>query len=323
MSKLVSVIIPAYNVEQYIQATLRSVQNQTWHKWEAIVVDDGSIDKTADKIKALASADKRIRLIQQTNAGSSSARNTGLKAAQGTYIAFLDGDDEWKPDLLRKLMTAKEAAGTGFAYCGYTHVYDRKLKRGFRHPYPEGDILSPVVAAKTHIQIGCTLIDKEIIEKNNVSFVDGCLVGQDHEFIIKILALTTATAVPQELLNYRIRAGSAIHAKWQWQKHIHAVHGVRRSRDFVFALKQDSPDYQKIKSIFEQRIASQWYRLIWRMVKKGFYSEAMSLLDDPTYAEEMKLLNYKEVSRINALKFKVVASRNLQLWQKINKFKFL
>ena len=93
MSKLVSVIIPAYNVEPYIQATLRSVQNQTWPAWEALVVDDGSSDKTADKIKELASKDKRIRLIQQANAGSSSARNTGLKAAQGTYIAFLDGDD--------------------------------------------------------------------------------------------------------------------------------------------------------------------------------------------------------------------------------------
>ncbi len=323
MSKLISVIIAAYNVEQYIQAALRSVQSQTWQEWEAIVVDDGSSDKTADKIKELLASDKRIRLIQQKNAGVSNAHNTGLQEAKGTYIAFLDGDDEWKPDLLEKLLTAKEAAKTGFAYCGYTHVYGKKFKRGFRHPYPEGDILAAVVGAKTHIQVGCTLTDKEIIDKNDIRFIDGCLVGHDHEFIIEILAFTQAAAVPYELLNYRIRAGSAIHSEWKWQKHIHAVLSVRRARDFVLAIKQDSPDYQKIKSIFEQRIASQWYRFIWRMIKKGAFSEALTLLDDPIYAKEMQLLDFKEVSHINALKFKVVASRNLQLWQKINKFKFL
>lgn len=323
MSRLVSVIIPAYNVEKYIQATLRSVQSQTWEDWEALVVDDGSTDGTAEKIKELAACDSRIRLIQQANAGSSAARNAGLAAAQGSYIAFLDGDDEWKPDLLAKLIAEKELAKVGFVYCGYTHVYDRGFKRSFRHPYPEGDILLPVVAAKTHIQIGCTLTDKEIIDKHDIRFTDGCLIGQDHEFIIKLLAVTTAVAVPQELLNYRIRGGSAIHAKWQWQKHIHAILAVRRAKAFVLEIKNDSPERQKIKTIFEQRIASQWLRFAWRMVKYGYFSAVLELLDNPVYAEEMKLLNYREVSRINALKFKIVQSRDLKLWKKVRVLGFL
>lgn len=317
MSQLVSVIIPAYNVEPYIQATLRSVQNQTWQDWEALVVDDGSTDQTAEKIKELTACDSRIRLIRQANAGSSAARNTGLAAARGSYIAFLDGDDQWQPTLLEKLIKAKEVANAGFAYCGYTHVYDRGIKRGFRHPYPEGDILLPVAAAKTHIQIGCTLTDKEIIDKHNIRFTDGCLIGQDHEFIIKILAVAKAAAVPQELLNYRIRVGSAIHSKWRWHKHIHAVLGVRRSRDFVLEFNKDNPNRQKVNVIFEQRIAAQWLRLIWRMIKNGHYSEALELLDNPAYAAEISLLNYREVSRVNAFKFKIVQSRDLKLWKKV------
>lgn len=323
MSKLVSIIIPAYNVEQYIQATLRSVQNQTWQEWEALVVDDGSTDRTAEKINELAASDSRIRLIRQANAGSSSARNAGLAAAQGSYIAFLDGDDEWAPTLLEKLIDAKELAKTGFVYCGYTHVYDRGFKRGFRHPYPEGDILLPVVAAKTHIQIGCTLTDKEIIDEHNIRFTDGCLIGQDHEFIIKVLAVTRAATVPQELLNYRIRGGSAIHAKWQWQKHIHAVLGVRRSKEFVLKFKKMNPDQQIVKTIFEQRIAAQWFRLAWRMIKKGCYNEALALLDNPLYAKEMSLLDYREISHATAIKFKIVQTRNLNLWKKVGLFNFL
>lgn len=323
MSRLVSVIIPAYNVEQYIQAALRSVQSQTWGNWEALVVYDGSTDGTAEKMKELAACDTRIRLIQQANAGVSAARNAGLAVAQGSYIAFLDGDDEWKPDLLSTLIAAKELAKTGFAYCGYTHVYDRGFKRGFRHPYPEGDILLPVVAAKTHIQIGCTLTDKEIIDKHDIRFTDGCLIGQDHEFVIKILALTRAAAVPHELLNYRIRGGSAIHAKWQWQKHIHAILAVRRAKEFVLEVKKNSPERQKIENIFEQRIASQWLRFAWRMVKYGYFSAALELLDNPVYAEEMKLLNYRDVSRINAIKFKIVQSRDLKLWKKVRVLGFL
>lgn len=319
MTKLVSVIIPAYNVGEYIGAALRSLQGQTWQNWEALVVDDGSTDNTADKIREAAAADSRIRLIQQANGGSSAARNAGLDAASGDYVAFIDGDDKWHPTLLETLAAAKEKAGAGFAYCGYTHVYDSGFKRGFRHPYPDGDILLPVAAAKTHIQIGCTLTDRALLEQNGIRFTEGCLIGQDHEFIIKIVALTDAAAVPHELLDYRIRGGSAIHAKWNWQKHIHAIFGVRRAQDFALAVRRDAKNWPELKKVFEQRIAAQWLRFCWRMIKNSHYGEALELLDNPEYKKEIALLDYKGVSLITALKFRIVESRNLKLWEKVKK----
>jgi glycosyltransferase involved in cell wall biosynthesis len=94
----VSVIIPAYNVEAYIAQSIESVLRQTHEDFELIVVDDGSTDRTAELVSAC--RDSRLRLISQPNAGSAAARNRGLEAASGTYVAFLDGDDLWLPHKL-------------------------------------------------------------------------------------------------------------------------------------------------------------------------------------------------------------------------------
>jgi glycosyltransferase involved in cell wall biosynthesis len=94
----ISVIIPAYNAAAYIERALRSVLNQTRPADEIIVVDDGSSDNTADILKKY---QNQIISIRQPNAGVSAARNTGIRAATGDWIAFLDADDEWLPEKLR------------------------------------------------------------------------------------------------------------------------------------------------------------------------------------------------------------------------------
>lgn len=98
---MISVVIPLYNKECSISATLQSVLNQTYADFEIVVVDDGSTDNSADIVSAY--NDKRIRLIRKTNGGVSSARNEGILAAKGEYIAFLDGDDIWDSRYLEQL----------------------------------------------------------------------------------------------------------------------------------------------------------------------------------------------------------------------------
>ncbi|MHC4951910.1 MAG: glycosyltransferase family 2 protein, partial [Planctomycetota bacterium] len=95
---LISVVIPAYNAGPYLRRTLESVLRQTHPADEIIVVDDGSTDNTAD---VAASYGDSVVLIGQENAGASVARNTGIEAAKGNWIAFLDGDDEWVPEKLK------------------------------------------------------------------------------------------------------------------------------------------------------------------------------------------------------------------------------
>jgi teichuronic acid biosynthesis glycosyltransferase TuaG len=97
-SALVSVIMPAYNVQNYIAASIDSVVAQTYSNWELLVVDDGSTDDTAHVVKQ--HPDERIRYFYQPNAGPGSARNTAIANAGGEYIAFLDADDLWLPEKL-------------------------------------------------------------------------------------------------------------------------------------------------------------------------------------------------------------------------------
>lgn len=95
---MISVVIPLYNKEKSIASTLRTVLNQTFSDYEIVIVNDGSTDGSVEEIEKV--QDDRIRLVHQPNAGVSAARNRGIEEAKGDLIAFLDADDEWKPEYL-------------------------------------------------------------------------------------------------------------------------------------------------------------------------------------------------------------------------------
>ena len=100
MNPCVSVIIPVYNAEKYLQECLESVCSQTLQDIEIICVNDGSTDKSAEILTEYAETDGRIKIISQENAGAGAARNRGMEIARGDYLAFIDSDDFWKPPLL-------------------------------------------------------------------------------------------------------------------------------------------------------------------------------------------------------------------------------
>ena len=95
MNYFVSIIIPVYNIEKYIEECVNSVLVQSYKNFEVILVDDGSKDRSSIICDDLANLDNRIKVIHKKNGGLSSARNAGIKASKGDYIAFIDGDDYW------------------------------------------------------------------------------------------------------------------------------------------------------------------------------------------------------------------------------------
>ncbi|MEH6408849.1 MAG: glycosyltransferase family 2 protein, partial [Leeuwenhoekiella sp.] len=100
--ELVSVIMPLYNAERFVETAIKSVQEQTYTQWELIIIDDASTDSSY-AIAEKTIQDKRIRLLKLTkNNGAGIARNVGIRAAKGAYIAFLDADDLWKPQKIEK-----------------------------------------------------------------------------------------------------------------------------------------------------------------------------------------------------------------------------
>lgn len=117
MKELISVIIPVYKVEDYLTACVESVLAQTYQNFELILVDDGSPDNCPRMCDEFATRDSRIRVIHKENGGLSSARNAGIDAATGEYLAFLDSDDLWTPVFLERLYRAIEETGAELAVC--------------------------------------------------------------------------------------------------------------------------------------------------------------------------------------------------------------
>lgn len=106
MSPKVSIIMPVYNAEKYLGTAIKSILRQTYKNFELILVDDGSRDSSGDICDSFAQRDARVKTIHQENGGICAARNAGLKASTGEYIAFCDNDDEYDPVLLEKGMKA-------------------------------------------------------------------------------------------------------------------------------------------------------------------------------------------------------------------------
>lgn len=120
--KLISVIIPIYNVEQYLPRCIESVRNQTYQKIEIILIDDGSTDRSSEICDKYAGEDSRIKVIHKSNGGLSSARNSGLKCAQGEYVFFVDADDFIDKKTFSVLQEKLELYQADMAICEYLFV---------------------------------------------------------------------------------------------------------------------------------------------------------------------------------------------------------
>ncbi len=163
---LVSVIMPAYNAEDYIEEAIRSVMAQTVTDWELFVLDDGSTDHTCAIVEALEKEDFRVRLLRnEKNLGAANTRNRGFELSRGRYVALLDSDDAWKPEKLETQIALLEKTGADFTYCSYA-IVDAKGDPA------KGDYIVPVeISFESLLRencIGCStvLLKQEVVEKH-------------------------------------------------------------------------------------------------------------------------------------------------------------
>ncbi|MDO4556000.1 MAG: glycosyltransferase [Lachnospiraceae bacterium] len=122
MDKKVSVIIPVYNNEKYVDQCVWSVINQSYHNLDIILIDDGSTDSSGIQLDHFAAIDSRIHLIHQENAGVSAARNAGLRVAEGDYLTFIDGDDYVSENYISGLVLCAETNQAEMVICGLKKV---------------------------------------------------------------------------------------------------------------------------------------------------------------------------------------------------------
>ena len=177
----VSVVIPLYNCELSIQRAVRSVLNQTVQDFELIVVDDGSTDSSYQKVLEI--EDPRLKVIHQENGGASVARNKGIELASAPLVAFLDSDDEWKPDFLEKMRLFISQYPECVLYgAGYETLRFDGLVRYNKGVFPEGwmgIIPDYIEVMSTYPFCTCTVVAKKTILTEIGGFPVGVKFGQD------------------------------------------------------------------------------------------------------------------------------------------------
>ena len=145
---LVSVIVPAYNVEAYVQQAMQSVLAQSMEDFELIVVDDGSRDRTGEILDAMAAEDGRMRVLHVENGGAPAARNRGIELARGRYLVFVDADDECAPDMLEQLCALMED-GAELAICGFDIITTSGYGEGTLIDETSGQVVRDFVEVKS------------------------------------------------------------------------------------------------------------------------------------------------------------------------------
>ncbi|HIA08913.1 MAG TPA: glycosyltransferase [Chromatiaceae bacterium] len=225
----ISVIMACYNAEAFLRESVDSALGQSWENIELVVVDDGSTD---DSVTILREYGDQIRLIEQHNSGPYPARNRGLDACHGEWVAFLDADDYWEPDMLEKLATALDSQPADISYCGWRNIGDNLSGNPPYIPpkYEDGDIVRHFLKG-TPWPIHAALIRKSILDQIN-GFSTRHFSSMDYDLWIRAIAATqNIVLVPEVLAYYRWHDQGQISTN-RWKQTLNAWH-VRR--DFAAA----------------------------------------------------------------------------------------
>jgi glycosyltransferase involved in cell wall biosynthesis len=250
-----TVVVPAYNAEQTLAATIDSVLGQTEQDFELLIIDDGSTDGTLELARSLAS-DPRIQVINQSNKGLAGARNTGIAAARGGYVAFLDSDDLWMPDFLAATGAALDAdPGAAFAYTDGWALDDRRglLRRATvmarqRPPVPPprdaADFLSELIK-RNFVLAEATVRMTALAEVG--SFVESLRAVEDYELWLRLLSHGYRAVRPPGLLLIR-RDHEASMSK-------DIVLMYTATREVMRIVVDSHPAPESVKSVARRRIA--------------------------------------------------------------------
>lgn len=201
-----SVIIPAFNAARTLDRALRSVAAQVRSDWEAVVVDDGSADGTAELAAAWAGRDPRVRLVRRPNGGASAARNTGVAHARADWLVFLDADDTLTPDHLRRLLARTE--GAGVVVCGWTRRAEDGRRLGSKSA-PRMDRAALRHASRwTPVAIHAALVRRDAVQRAG-GFDETLRTHEDWDLWLRLARSPLRWAVePRRLATYWDSAGS-------------------------------------------------------------------------------------------------------------------
>ena len=225
MEHLISIIVPVFNVEDYIETCVNSILSQTYTKFEIILVNDGSTDKSGEICNQFTLKDRRVKVIHQKNQGVSAARNAGIRVANGEYICFVDSDDKLQKDFLK---------GFEFNYDisiqGYLLQEGEKIPISYRELESFDNVAKVYCLNDIHSAPFSKLCKTEIINRNNIHFPEGISFSEDTIFFLQYIKFCKSIHVSKSCnYVYYKREGSLT------AKH-HNVEMLMKKEDMLFSL---------------------------------------------------------------------------------------
>lgn len=282
---MISIIIPVYNAEPFLNKCIGSLLAQTFEKWEAIFVNDGSTDGSSKILREYAQADSRIRIIEKENGGVSSASNRGLSAARAQFISFLDADDYFQPTTLQTLYDAITRYNCGMSCCLMTRIYSNgraesetsRFDDG-EHPASAENVFSFEMRAPW-----AKLFRRDIIDKYRIRFPEGISICEDDVFVVSYWSHIQRFAMVNEALyNYLQPETSALHR---------AISGKMTYNAYERTLDVPLLIYEHIVSyIQDERVLKLWGTIL---IRYFFYLSTwmQSCCHSSSYAEGIR--NYE------------------------------
>ena len=220
MSKTISVIIPVYNVEKYLNQCIGNVLSQFYKNIEVLLIDDGSTDKSFEICEKYLKSDSRIYLVHKKNGGVSLARNIGIQCSKGDYIVFLDGDDFWRNNDSIANIVKNLKNNVDMVCFGYREYKDNNSENGigisfigFDDSYSDkNELFKEMISKGVYVSSPwCKVIKKDVIIKNDLYFCEG-ITSEDIDWSARLLiAVKSINVYCDSFYCYRQRSDSVVH----------------------------------------------------------------------------------------------------------------
>lgn len=234
---LISVIVPVYNAERYLERCVNSILSQTYRHLEILLVNDGSTDGSPQICERLAETDGRIRVFHQENKGEGGARNAGLSAATGAWIAFVDSDDTVHPQMMERMIQSAQAHNSDVTVCSFVYVDEEGGKLPWKTPSFAGSKAASSREAQkafltTHNIEGFAwnkLVRRTLYQKENIAYGTDRTGYIDINTSFRLLCMANRVAfVDEALYDYYQLAGSLEHRfqREKWDSYFSVIREV-------------------------------------------------------------------------------------------------
>lgn len=291
----VSVVVPIYNVEKYLNRCLQSIINQSYKNIEIILVNDGSTDNSLQIAEEEEKNDSRIKIITQKNQGLSMARNTGIQHATGEYICFVDSDDFVHKDYVKCLIENLEENDSDISVCDYLYINEKdetwskknKVEKIFSNLEAINDLL--VGNQETEVMAWNKLYKLSLFKENNIFFPKGKLHEDNFTTYKLYYYAKKISLIPDKLYFYLQRTDSIMGKKFNI-KRLDVLQAVEETKSFF---KKENINLEPEIECYElnTRIG-----LLNNMVRDRFYGEAREQLIKEIKTKKSKYLKNKYVT---------------------------